>query len=244
MEEEFQLLQKKFNDIKSLGWICSKRKGPTGIGKTFEELLGKEEESFNFPDFYGIEIKTKRYSTGQPFGLFSAEPDGEKMFEGERIRLNYGYPDRRFPQFLVFNCSVSAKKKTKLRTHYFTIEVDRIKEKIYLIVFNSKQEIIDKKTSWNFELLKEMLERKLKYLAIIKAYNKFENGSEYFKYHSMQTFKNVNFQKFINLIEQGKIFINFKIGVFTGEYRFGKPHNHGTGFNIYERDIKCLYENH
>ena len=43
MEEEFKLLKAEFMRIKSLGWIRSKRKGPTGIGKTFEVLLGKEE---------------------------------------------------------------------------------------------------------------------------------------------------------------------------------------------------------
>ena len=54
-------LYSRFEDIKKMGWVKSLRKGDTGIGKTFEELLGKTEENFEFPDFEGIEIKTKRY---------------------------------------------------------------------------------------------------------------------------------------------------------------------------------------
>ena len=47
-----------FKQIKEKGWIQSKRKGPTGIGYTFEELLGKQEDNMPIADFQGIEIKT------------------------------------------------------------------------------------------------------------------------------------------------------------------------------------------
>lgn len=173
MEFEFEELTKKFIKIKSLGWVKSVRKGPTGIGITFETLLGKEEESFSIPDFYGIELKTKRYSTREPFCLFSAEPDGEKIFESERIRSTYGYPSKKNPQFIIFNASIRAKRYTKIENNIFTLQIDRTNKTLYLIVLNNTGEIIDKKTYWSFKLLEEFLERKLKYLAIIKAYSKY-----------------------------------------------------------------------
>jgi len=30
---------KKFEEIKRLGWVKSKRRGPTGVGQTLEQLL-------------------------------------------------------------------------------------------------------------------------------------------------------------------------------------------------------------
>jgi len=57
MNKSIALLQQKFKIIKQKGYIKSVRRGSTGIGATFESLLGKHEESFELPDFHGIEIK-------------------------------------------------------------------------------------------------------------------------------------------------------------------------------------------
>ena len=54
-------LHKKFLTIKKQGWIKSMREGATGVGYTFETLLGKQEDYFPIPDYEGIEIKTMRY---------------------------------------------------------------------------------------------------------------------------------------------------------------------------------------
>ena len=66
MKQSIIDLNKEFQRIKSMGLIESKRKGATGIGYTFECLLNKQEESFDIPDYKGIEIKTKYiYSRGK-----------------------------------------------------------------------------------------------------------------------------------------------------------------------------------
>lgn len=242
MEKAFNILEKKFNEIKKVTWVKSTRKGHVGIGKTFEDLLGKEEESFSIPDYHGIEIKTKRFNTRQSLGLFCAEPDGKEMFESERIRLKYGYPSKTFPQFLVFNNNIRANKDRQIGNYKFSLKIDHNERAVFLVIKDLNNNVVDMETCWSFDLLQECLERKLKYLAVIKAYSKFENETEYFKYSKMTFYKNVIFEQFIKLLEQGKIFVNFKIGVFSGEYRFGHPHNRGTGFTIYEENIKYLYE--
>ena len=67
----------------------SQRKGTTGIGYTFERLIGKEEENFPIADYRDIEIKVKRkYSKGD-ITLFSANPDNE-VFAIKRIYETYG----------------------------------------------------------------------------------------------------------------------------------------------------------
>ena len=60
MIDDLVSLRSKFEMIKNAGWIMSMRDGTTGIGYTFECLLGKEEESFPIPDYGTIEIKPSR----------------------------------------------------------------------------------------------------------------------------------------------------------------------------------------
>ena len=74
MEENIRLLRQKFIEIKKLGLIKSLRKGSTGLGFTFESLIGKAEDSRPLPDFNGIEIKTKLGYTKAPITLFTLVP--------------------------------------------------------------------------------------------------------------------------------------------------------------------------
>ena len=93
MDKSIALLQKKFQEIKKKGYVKSVRRGNTGIGATFEALLGKPEECFELPDFNGIEIKTRREYSKSYISLFNAVPTGSTYYEVKRLRDNYGYRD-------------------------------------------------------------------------------------------------------------------------------------------------------
>ena len=41
----------EFEKVKAMGWIKTHRAGPTGIGKTLEDLLGIPENNLDEPDF-------------------------------------------------------------------------------------------------------------------------------------------------------------------------------------------------
>lgn len=56
-----------FNDIKSQGFVRTHRKGPTGIGKTLEDLLGIQENNIQGPDFGIYELKSTRINS---IGIF------------------------------------------------------------------------------------------------------------------------------------------------------------------------------
>ena len=73
-------LLEKFDGIKELGWIDSLRTGDTGIGYTFETLLGIKENNDQQADFKGIEIKCKgtkegKHSSSSKLNLFQAGPN-------------------------------------------------------------------------------------------------------------------------------------------------------------------------
>ena len=74
MENIIKELIQKFDEIKKGGLYKSQRCGSTGIGYTFEKLLGKEEDYSYAPDYKGIEIKTKLGYSKCPVTLFSLVP--------------------------------------------------------------------------------------------------------------------------------------------------------------------------
>jgi len=57
---DLQEFSQKFAQIKAQGWVPSQRRGPTGIGHTFEHLLGLTENNIALPDLGKIEIKAHR----------------------------------------------------------------------------------------------------------------------------------------------------------------------------------------
>ena len=70
LTENLEQLKQEFIRIKKLGYVKSTRNGPTGIGKTFEDLLGKKEDALGLPDYKGIEIKTKRSYSNSLYNTF------------------------------------------------------------------------------------------------------------------------------------------------------------------------------
>jgi hypothetical protein len=240
-----QSLNKLYNEflkIKKMGWIKSKRKGTTGIGYTFETLLGKKEENFSIPDFNEIEIKTmKKYGKGN-IKLFNLTPDGDYLYPIERIIKKLGYPDKEYPEYKVINTKTNAIEYTKIGYYKkIILEVDRKNEKISLKGINNEGINKNIDVSWSFKSLEERINIKLTYLAIIKAEYKIINNEEYFYYNQIKFYELKDFETFINLIEDGTINLTINIGIFKTEDKLGKMHNHGIGFSIEEKNIEKLY---
>lgn len=237
MNEIFLELKEKIITNK---WIESNGKGNNNVGITLESLLGKETENFELPDYKGIEIKTKCSKKETYITLFNSTPDSY-LFEIKRLQHEYGYPDKELPQFNIFNLSVYGNRKVKLKKNYFKLYVDRINNKIVLRIYDINQKMIDELISWSFDMLKEKLERKLKYLVLVHADKKFSHNTIYFKYTSIEFYKLDSFDKFLWLIENGMVRITFRIGVYKNGRKFGKIYDHGTCFNIDEYNINRLF---
>lgn len=243
MNEEFKLLKKEFERIKNMGYIMSSRKGTTGIGKTFEDLLGKEEDSLDEPDYLGIEIKTRRSYSKSYITLFNCAPKGETNFEIKRLRDKYGYPDRLFKQYNVLSAIVYGNHLEMVANRYlFKLDVDYNEKRIYLLITDKFFNDYEKITYWPFELLKEKLEKKLMKLAVVKAWQNKINGIDHYKYYAINFYKLINFEKFIKLIDKGIIRVCFKIGIYRDKEHLGEIQDRGTGFQIKESDLKKLYD--
>lgn len=239
---EIENFCRKFIEIGKLGWIKSVCGGNNGVGLTFETLLGISKNELEIPDYNGIEIKTKRKNSNSYITLFSSKPEGNFYHEAQRIKDAYGYPHRKFNEFKVLNNSVFANKFNKIGCkYYFKLYVNREKQKIFLYIYDINYKLIENTVYWDFDILKEKLQRKLKKLALIKSFSKKNNGVEYFKYYDLKIYLLKEFETFIELIEGGFIRINFKLNINTVGEKIGKIHDHGTSFDILEQDILKLY---
>ena len=241
--EELKSLKKEFARIKKMGDVKATRSGYTGIGKTFEDLLGKKEDTLELPDYHGIEIKTRRGYTRSYTTLFGATPQGKKEFEIKRLRSIYGYPDNVYKNQKLLHASVQANCSTLVGNRFlFKLVVDYEEEKIFLLITDKNMNFIEKKSYWTFKILEEKLNRKLQYLALVKAWPNTINGEDYYKYYDIDFYKLKSFNEFIKLIAEGVIRVTFKIGVFKKGERAGELHDRGTGFEIQEIDMLRLFD--
>ena len=51
-----------------------------------------------------------------------------------------------------------------------------------------------------------------------------------------------DYDAFVSLLEQGKIYIDLRIGQYHGGAKDGQTHDHGTGFRIKEYDQPLLFK--
>lgn len=234
-------LKNKFDTIKKIGWIKSIRKGSTGIGATFENVMGLNENSFEIPDFNGIEIKTKRNYSNSYTSLFNYSPEGKYCYKIEQLKNKFGYPDKIIKNCKVLNKSFFCNIKVRVSNYYFTLKVDRSLKKVILKIIDLYGNLIEDEIYWDFKEIEEKLNRKLHFLAFVNASRKITNKEEYFKYYKMDLYKLKDFDTFIYLLENGIIRITFKMSIFRTGLKCGQIHNHGTSFDIKEEDLLKLF---
>lgn len=244
MEEEriFNNLIKKYNEIAEQGWIDSVNDNTSGVGLTFEKLLGKEPDDFSYPDYDGIEIKTQRLKSNYPVTLFGLAICGQTFPEIERIRQKYGYYDYDLPENKRLNCEFYANHNVLISNRYFfNLRIDREQEKIILLIFNINYELIDDSSYWYFSDFKEKFETKIKYLGFVHAASTVVNDKEKFKYVRLECYKFIDFENFLKLLEKNMIVVSITTSDTKYGSSLGKPKS-SCYFRIYKYDLPKLYE--
>lgn len=231
----------KFMDIKSRGWICSTRPNHTGIGKTFEDLLGKKEDNLSQPDYKGIEIKTKRQFSNSYTSLITKSPEGNGKNQNTRLRLTYGHIETDGKHQTLHTSLFANRKTIFFNTYQFKIDVNRQEEKVYIEVYDMNDKLLEKEVHWKFSVMKDKLMKKLKKMALIYGDSKKIDHTEYFKFEKIEVYDFINFEKFLSALEAGKIMIDLRIGYYKSGKNFGKTHDHGTGFRIKATDMLELF---
>lgn len=212
----------------SNGWHLSKRSGDTGIGKTFEDLLDKEEDNLPTADFHDIEIKTRRKFSSAMVTLFTKSPDSPRGVNSI-LRENYGYGN---PKKL--HCTIPSGRETfnSFSQHWFRIDVNYGQQEIQLLIFDEHKNLVDDTISWNFKTIEDKLETKIKTTAIVSADEKRIGSDTYFKYETVDLMTGLTLDNFLEAIEDGRLFVDIRLGVYKSGKNAGKTHDHGTGFRI------------
>lgn len=240
-DKNLENLKKEFLAIKAKGFCSSTRSNNTGIGKTFEDLLGKREDNLSAPDFYDIEIKTQRDESTSYVTLFTKSPDYPQK-ANTYLRVAYGEKDENGMPIL--HTSIFVNENFYKNLYHFSLVVDENERKIYIAIRENFSDKIEKKVYYSFDTIQKKLDTKIKKLAYIEAESKVSEGKEEFHYKKMTVYSSPSLSRFISLIKSGKIMVDIRIGVFRNleKKNFGKTHDHGTGFRIKERDLPMLYE--
>ena len=181
MNENYEELKLLFNKIKTMGWIETHRKGNTGIGKTFEDLLEKKEDNLALPDFKDIEIKSQRNETNSMITLFTKSADYPSKLN-TFLRENFGNASQEHNYKKILHTTINCKDfNTHVSGNNFKIAIDRDLERLVLQVQDSNsKKIIYENAYWSFDTIKRALKTKLKYIALVGADEKAENRKKLF----------------------------------------------------------------
>lgn len=247
-------------EIFSEGWHKSVKRtidtrNDGAVGNTLERLLGIKENNLPIPNAREWELKGQRLRTSSLITLKHIDPSPQAARIVSTVLLpNYGWKHkeagRKYPRSeMSFRSTTSALHFTN---RGFKIIVDRITKRI-VFVFNYREvdtsdpeiatwlETVKQRAGldeiipepyWGFDDLEPVIATKMKNCFYAVADTKREDGQEWFEYQQLYKLSGFSFERFINDIENGNVFVDF-------DARSG--HNHGTKFRLKQNSWATLY---
>lgn len=228
---------REYKKICNMGWITTHRSGPTGVGKTLEDLLGIPENNIDEPDFGDYELKACRLNSNSMLTMFTRAPQPAKA--NTYLRLKYGYSSGAYDNDeKVLHSTLSADRFTPISDTGNKLKIECDTDKVYIA---SKTEVED--VFWSREILKKSFEKKYKNKFVYaKADSRGTGTNEEFKYVEAYEVSGFSYNSFMELLEQGKIYVDLRIGQYHHGAKEGTTHDHGTGFRIKEIDQPLLFK--
>ncbi len=245
MKTDREKIIEGFYQVKNLGFVKSNRKNNTGIGKTFEDYIGVVENNEDRPDLYGYEIKSHREASSSYVTLFTKSPNFPKG-ANTYLRDTFGTPYEDNPALKKLHTSMFASRyNSYVGKLSFRLINDRENKTIKIGVYDyNTQTLLDDSVGYTYECLSKILNKKLKRLFYVSAQRKSDiDGNEEFYFDKAEIFTEPSFEQFLMMIDNGLIMYDIRIGSYGSGTKYGKPHDHGSGFRIQESNIHLLYSN-
>lgn len=227
---------REYTKISDMGWIRTHRAGPTGIGKTLEDLLGIVENNIDGPDFGDYELKSCRLGSSSLLTMFTRAPQPAKS--NTYLRLKYGYASGVYDNDeKVLHTMISANRFTRIKDTGHRLKIRCAADCIYI---ESETEV--ENVYWSRDALRKSFEKKYKNKFVYaKAHSRGIGASEEFKFVEAYEVSGFDYDALIELLEAGKIYVDLRIGQYHTGPRAGRTHDHGTGFRIREDDQPLLF---
>ena len=228
-----------------MGLIKSLRKGNTGIGYTFETLVGKKEDQEITPDFKDVEIKCKLGYSKTDINLFTSTPKLNNKLENilvdKYIFEKYSYHSNNdYNAYRIFCRKFYTKSNYELYNISFNLRVDYLEKKILIKSFKNGI-FLENVCYWDFDELYKRLTTKLTKLALITGYPFYKDGITYYKYYTIKFYYLKNFETFLKLIENNKIYVSVYLREDVNKLGDYKIKNSGFTFRISKNDIEKLF---
>ena len=248
-DDNLTLFIENFKRVKNMGWVKSHRKKATGIGKTFEDLVGVEENNLDEPDFGMIEIKSQRALSEAYITLFTKAPKPYRT--NAKIREEYGYMDEKFQSNKVLRMRMNNTFEwNKIKSGWdFRLRIDEGDNKIHL-EFRKTPTTLNRfcysnnlgpiNGFYEFEDFKKSV-KKLNTLAFVTAEKKKMGDDEYFHFSKFKIYSGgLDYNRFITLLKNGTIVYEIRLGLHSN----GKNHDHGSGFRISKKKMNDVWNNY
>uniref|UniRef100_A0A7C4UAL7 Glycosyl hydrolase n=1 Tax=candidate division WOR-3 bacterium TaxID=2052148 RepID=A0A7C4UAL7_UNCW3 len=222
-------LIEKLKIISEKGWVKTHRPGPTGVGKTLEDLLGITENNIPGPNAAMIELKSARKKASSMLTLFTKSP---LPLNANSILLEkFGYASTKKQGTKRLETTVNAIDFNTIKGRpgfKISIEGDRVN------LITTSNEIV---AYWDKETLKNSFERKLPKLLYVKAEARGKSKNEEFWFNEAWLLSGFDFNNFVQLLKDDVIRVDIRIG----QYLDGRPHDHGTGFRIFPDKLDLCF---
>ena len=216
----------KFDQIKELGWIDTMRSGDTGIGYTFESLLGIQENNDQKADFKGIEIKCK--GTKEDGGASS-----------RKINL--------FQEGPTWNLGITAKERIRVLGQLgadglyacysqLTTAPNNLGLLLDIIESQNKIDLLKNQNTvghWSFAQLEGRLLEKHSRTAFVKARTRTTKTKNQFSYEELVYCDRPSINRFVDLVAHRNIVFEF----IMSEKPNGIIRNHGYPWRLIRSDF-------
>jgi len=240
----------KLTAIRASGWVKTHRPGDAGIGKTLEDLLGIAENNVPGPDFELHELKSGRKKGTSMLTLFSRTPQPKGVI-GVMVAA-FGYPSRKPETALAthrqsqLNGEVGQTDATMGRSD---LELHVTADTLRTNSVGLKLEVVGQRVSiqnskgvtayYSPDYLREAFQRKYGHaLVYVLAENRGAGAAEEFWFQDATLLSGFSFEGFLHLVEQGVVKLDIRVGHFPD----GRPHDHGTGFRVFPRDLPRCFQ--
>lgn len=223
-------LLRRYDHISSLGWIDTRRSGDTGIGYTFESLMGIRENNDQNADFNGIEIKCSlkkaQRLNSTKINLFQSGPSWatrSRMIDRLKKIGTLGDEGLYSCYSQVTPTENNLGLKLSLQPPYSRIDIHKANESLGF---------------WTREALAKRLAMKHSRAVFVKAESRVHKGTTQYQYNELVYCEKPEMERFIDLVTKRRIVFEFAMHEKTP----GKVRNHGYPWRLADsRELDTLF---
>ena len=224
--KNIQLIKERMPEIYNQGFIETMRKGNTGVGYTFEELWGLEENNDSGADLDGeVEFKATRKNKKCKVTAFTQSPLWNTNLRD--VIRTYGTRDKEKQNRINWFPSL----KSKPNPAGLRLEIND--DTVFIVNADNR-----KVASIHLEVLKHRFKMKLNNALMIYADSKKVKNVEHFHYNEAYLCLDIDTHPIKNLILEGKLVVEPRAYLNTDT---GKLRDRGVAFRLNGEHLKELY---